>query len=86
MIISVSNLGYRVTEASLDATFAAHGTVSSTTLVRDEQTGHSLALVVMPDAGERAAAIQRIHGSILDGRPVRAEEVTEDHPAARPQR
>lgn len=92
MIISISNLGYRVTEESLNATFATHGTVSSTTLTRDEHTGHSRgrAIVVMHDARERAAAIQRINGSIMDGRIVRAEEVAErhtqpeEHPAANP--
>lgn len=90
MIISISNLGYRVTEESLSATFATHGTVSSTTLVRDEHTGHSrgMAIVVMHDGRERAAAIQRINGSIMDGCIVRAEEMVEhrkvpaEHPAA----
>ena len=75
MNISISNLGYRVTEESLSATFATHGAVCSTTLERDGQGGHSRALVVMHDAREGAAAIQRLNGSIMDGRIIRAEEV-----------
>jgi RNA recognition motif-containing protein len=90
MNIFISNLGYRVTEESLNATFATHGTVCSTTLVTDAHTGHAegTAIVVMRDATERAAAIQRIDGSIIDGRMIRAieavgsEELPRWHPAA----
>lgn len=92
MNIYVSNLGHRVTEESLAATFATHGTVYSTIMAMDTRTGYTrgFAFVVMPDATEGTAAIQRINDSIIDGRLIRVEEAIEPrdlphvHPAAHP--
>lgn len=76
MNIYISNLGNRVTEESLNATFSAYGTVNATTIVMDALTGRSrgFAYVDMPVAIEATIAIQRINGSIIDGRLIRAEE------------
>lgn len=76
MNIYISNLGHQVTDESLRATFAAHGTVHATTIMMDTLTGRSrgFAYVSMPHTAEAAAAIQRINDSIIDGRKIRAEE------------
>ena len=85
MNIYISNLGHRITDESLMAVFAAHGTVHATTIVMDTLTGRSrgFAYVHMPDASEAAAAIQRINNSIMDGRTIRAEEAIAPDAGAR---
>lgn len=90
MNIYISNLGHQITDESLWATFAAHGTVHGATIVMDALTGRSrgFGFVEMPDNTEAAAAIQCINDSIIDGRKIRAEEaiVAKKGPRAHPRR
>ncbi len=77
MNLFVSNLGYKVTDESLDAVFATHGKVKSIRLLRDHSTGYSKgeAYVDMPNDAEAEKAMAKIHGTVLDGRDVSVKEV-----------
>ena len=76
MNIYISNLGDRITDESLDATFSTYGTVTSTTVVRDGFNGYprGVAYVEMPNEAEAIKAIQRLNGSIIDGRFIEVAE------------
>ena len=72
MQISISNLGQQITDDSLNALFATHGTVDRATIDTDRGTGRSNGngRVDMPDAGEAATAIKKLNGCIINGRAV----------------
>jgi RNA recognition motif-containing protein len=76
MRLFVSNLGSQVTNESLGALFATHGTVDSIRIFFDDQTGRSkgLALVEMQNRNQAAQAIARINGSIVDGHVIDVKE------------
>jgi cold-inducible RNA-binding protein len=66
----VGNLGYDVTEAEVRNVFAAHGTISSVSLVMDRSTGRSkgFAFVEMGSAEEARAAVAALNETMLAGR------------------
>ena len=76
MNLYVSNLGDQITDESLRAIFATHGAVNSSEIVKDHFNGYSrgFAFVDMPNEQEALKAIQRINGSVVNGRNVSVEE------------
>jgi len=78
----VGNLSFQTSEDSIEASFAAFGTVQSVSIVRDRHTGQSrgFAFVEMQNDEEAAAAIAGLKQHEIDGRMA---VVNEAHPRAR---
>jgi RNA recognition motif-containing protein len=76
MNIYVGNLAYEVTEAEIQQTFAAFGTVTSASLIKDKFSGQSkgFGFVEMPDKTEAQAAIKNLNGKEFKGRPIVVNE------------
>ncbi len=72
----VGNLGYTVTNATLQQMFAPHGTVESAQVIIDRQTGSSkgFGFVEMSDGNEAQAAITALDGTQQDGRSIKVNE------------
>src|SRR6185369_7134159 len=72
----VGNLPFTVTEQDLEEIFAQVGTVESSTIVTDRDTGRSrgFAFVEMETQEAADAAIQNFHGRELDGRSLTVNE------------
>jgi len=70
MNIYVSNLGFHVGNEDLKGFFAAHGEVTSAKVVFDRETDKSrgFGFVEMPNDTEAEAAIQKLNGSVIQGR------------------
>jgi RNA recognition motif-containing protein len=80
----VGNLPYSMTDADLEETFAAHGTVVCATVVRDRSSGRSrgFGFVEMGSEEEAEAAVSSLDGKEVDGRQLRVNEALpkgEDH-------
>ena len=76
MRIFVGNLAYSVTGEELEAAFAAHGEVESSTVITDRETGRSrgFGFVEMPSASEGEDAIRAVNGQEINGRAVTVNE------------
>ncbi len=76
MQIYVGNLAYGVSEADLNTTFAAFGTVATVNLIMDRTTGQSkgFAFIDMPKNSEADTAIKALNGSPLQGRPIKVNQ------------
>ena len=74
--IYVGNLPYSMTDATLQETFAAHGSVDQAKVVVDRVTGRSrgFGFVEMTDDDEGRAAIEAMNGTELDGRALVVNE------------
>lgn len=74
--IYVGNLGYSVTNDTLNAKFAQFGTVSSAKVIMDRDTNRSkgFGFVEMSSSSEAAKAIQSLNGSDFDGRNMNVSE------------
>lgn len=74
--IYVGNLGYSVTNDTLNAKFAQFGTVSSAKVIMDRDTNRSkgFGFVEMSTSSEAAKAIQNLNGSDFDGRNMNVSE------------
>lgn len=74
--VYVGNLPYSVNEQSLEAAFAAHGTVESIKLVTDRDTGRSkgFGFIEMSSDAEAGAVISALDGTNIEGRPVTVKE------------
>lgn len=72
----VGNLPYSVGESDLSEKFAAYGTVESTKLITDRNTGRSkgFGFVEMSTDSEAQAAIDALNGTDYDGRPMTVNE------------
>lgn len=72
----VGNLAYGVTDSSLEAMFAAHGTVQSAQVIMDRDTGRSkgFGFVEMSSDQEAQNAIQALNGQQNDGRALTVNE------------
>ena len=70
MNIYVSNLGFHVGNEDLKGFFAAYGEVTSAKVVFDRETDKSrgFGFVEMPNDTEAEAAIQKLNGSVIQGR------------------
>ena len=76
MKIYVGNLSFDETEASLETAFAAHGEVTSASIITDRQTGRSrgFGFVEMSDQTEAQAAIAALNGTNHNGRDLTVNE------------
>jgi RNA recognition motif-containing protein len=74
--IYVGNLSFQTTEESLEAAFAAYGTVKSAAIIRDRHTGESrgFGFIEMDSGDEANAAITGLNGGQLDGRTITVNE------------
>lgn len=74
--IYVGNLGYSVTNESLNSKFAQFGTVSSAKVIMDRDTNRSkgFGFVEMSSSSEAANAIQNLNGSEFEGRQMNVSE------------
>jgi RNA recognition motif-containing protein len=78
----VGNLSYNTSESSLEALFAAHGTVASVTLINDRDTGRpkGFGFVEMGSAEEALAAKTALDGTEVDGRAIKVDNAKEQAP------
>jgi RNA recognition motif-containing protein len=76
MKLYVGNLSFGTTEDDLHQLFSQVGTVDSTTMVTDRDTGRSrgFAFVEMSSKSEGEAAIAKFNGAELDGRSLTVNE------------
>lgn len=74
--IFVGNLHPETSEEQLLNLFAAHGSVTSVTLVIDRDTGRprGFAFVEMKEAQEAQAAVSSLNGALLNGHTIRVNE------------
>ena len=74
--VYVGNLPYGVGDGELQTLFAAHGTVQSSQVIMDRDTGRSKGFgFVEMDSGEQAqAAITALNGREVDGRALTVNE------------
>jgi RNA recognition motif-containing protein len=79
MNIYAGNLDWQTTEAELREAFEAHGAVSSVSIIRDKQTGHSrgFGFIEMSSATEAQAAIDALNGTELNGRALTINQARE---------
>ena len=77
----VGNLSFQMDEQSLTDIFAAIGTVESSRIITDRESGRSkgFAFVEMSTDAEALAAIEKLHGTEQAGRNI---NVTEAKPMA----
>jgi RNA recognition motif-containing protein len=69
-------LTYEVTDSTLEAMFAPHGTVQSAQVIMDRDTGRSkgFGFVEMGSSQEAQAAIDALNGKEMDGRKLTVNE------------
>jgi RNA recognition motif-containing protein len=72
----VGNLGYDVTEADLTQLFSQHGSVTSSAVITDRDTGRSkgFGFVEMSTDAEAQAAIAALNGQEHSGRALTVNE------------
>lgn len=72
----VGNLAHAVTSATLQELFSAHGTVESSQVIIDRQTGGSkgFGFVEMSSDDEAQAAITALNGKSHEGRMLKVNE------------
>jgi RNA recognition motif-containing protein len=72
----VGNLSWGVNDAQLQELFTPYGTVVSAQVIMDRDTGRSkgFGFVEMGSDQEAQAAIQGMHGQVVDGRPLTVNE------------
>ena len=78
----VGNLPYSVTSERLGEAFSQFGTVSSSKVIADRETGRSrgFAFLEMETDEQGAAAMQAMNGALLDGRSIAVREAVERQP------
>ncbi|MCB0365761.1 MAG: RNA-binding protein [Bdellovibrionaceae bacterium] len=69
----VGNLPFGISEEELTTHFNGAGTVKSTRIIKDRETGRSkgFGFVEMDNQEEATSAIEQLDGSQLGGRPIR---------------
>jgi cold-inducible RNA-binding protein len=74
--IYVGNLPFSATQESLSATFSKYGTVDSTKIITDRDTGRSkgFGFVEMASSDEADQAISNLNGADMDGRSLTVNE------------
>ena len=75
----VGNLSFNTSRESVEQAFAAIGEVKEIAMPTDRETGQprGFAFVTMGTSEAAAAAIQQLHGSVLDGRTIKVDEAQE---------
>ncbi len=78
----VGNLSFKMTDDSLRDAFASFGTVESAKIIMDRESGRSkgFGFVEMSSDSEAEAAIEKMHGQMLDGRPLTVNEARPQAP------
>lgn len=78
----VGNLPYSVTSERLSEAFSQFGTVTSSKVIADRETGRSrgFAFLEMETDEQGAAAMQAMNGALLDGRSIAVREAVERQP------
>ena len=78
----VGNLSFSTSKESLEATFSAVGPVREVYLVTDRESGQprGFAFVTMGSEAAAMTAIEKLNGSMLDGRPLKVNEAQERPP------
>jgi len=76
MNIYVGNLPYNATEEQLRTMFGSHGEVTTTSIIKDRETGRSkgFGFVEMPDDSEAEEAIQALNESDMNGRNIKVNQ------------
>jgi RNA recognition motif-containing protein len=76
MKLYVGNLSFNTTTEELEKTFGEVGTVESTNIIEDRETGRSrgFAFVEMSSSEEGQAAITNLNGKELNGRELLVNE------------
>ncbi|GGD54576.1 RNA recognition motif domain-containing protein [Lacimicrobium alkaliphilum] len=82
MKLYVGNLSYQMTDADLEAAFAAFGAVSSAKIITDRETNRSkgFGFVEFDDRAEAEAAIESLNGKDMSGRSVVVNEARPPKP------
>ena len=72
----VGNLSFNTSTQDLETMFGASGTVQSTNIIEDRETGRSrgFAFVEMSSDAEAKAAITALDGKEIDGRNLKVNE------------
>jgi cold-inducible RNA-binding protein len=80
----VGNLAFETTQHDLQTLFAEAGGVLNVTLPTDRSSGRprGFAFVEMSTPEEAAAAVEKLNGFALHGRPIRVDAATERRPGA----
>src|SRR5579871_3668150 len=78
----VGNLPYSVTSERLQVAFSQFGTVTSSKVIVDRETGRSrgFAFLEIETDDQGAAAMQAMNGALLDGRSIAVREAGERQP------
>ncbi|MEQ1877510.1 MAG: RNA-binding protein [Bdellovibrionia bacterium] len=78
----VGNLAFSVTDQDLQTTFAAFGTVESSKVITDRDTGRSkgFGFVEMSSESEAATAITKLNGTEQNGRALTVSEAKPQAP------
>jgi hypothetical protein len=78
----VGNLPYSVTSERLSEAFSEFGTVTSSKVIMDRESGRSrgFAFLEMETDEQGAAAMEALNGALLDGRSIAVREAAERQP------
>ncbi len=84
----VGNIPFTFTKSDLEGLFKSFGVVKSTDIIIDRETGRSrgFGFVEMETSEQLAAAIQGMHGSLVNGRPLTVNEARERERSSGPPR
>jgi len=84
----VGNFPFSFTKNDLGDLFASFGTVRSVDIILDRETGRSrgFGFVELETAEQLAAAIQGLHGSLVNGRPLTVNEARDRERTGGPSR
>lgn len=76
MKLYVGNLSFNTSTQDLEEMFGAHGTVESTNIIEDRETGRSrgFGFIEMSSKEEGQAAIATLNGKDVDGRALTVNE------------
>ena len=76
MKLYVGNLSFNTSQQDLSELFAAVGTVESTNIIEDRETGRSrgFGFVEMSSKEEGKSAIEQLNGKEIDGRELKVNE------------
>jgi cold-inducible RNA-binding protein len=75
----VGNLSFSTTSDSLRAAFAEFGDIEDLHIATDRETGQprGFAFITMGSADAAATAMEKMNGTMLEGRPLRVNEAEE---------
>lgn len=85
MNLYVSNLGDQITDESLRAVFATYGEVKSSKITKEDATGtpSRFGFIEMPNETEAQHAMNRLNGTIVNGRCVSVREAAHEYGSKR---